>query len=554
METGLTSSGRVGLLIWVALLAALYGVAQYSFVVYHALAELFSIVVAFGVFVIAWNVRRTLDNSYLLLVGIAFLFVGAIDLAHALAYQGMNVFAGYDTNLPTQLWVAARGMASVSMVAAPLAMGRKLQPVRLLLLYAAVTALLVVSIFAGVFPVSYVEGAGLTGFEIGSEYVISLFFGLALYLLWRRRAAFDTSIRRLLALSLLASIACELVFTLNTQVNGPFAFIGHFLKIIAFWSLYVAFVETGLTRPYALLLRSLRQSEEKYRALMDYASDAILLTDDLGNIVDVNHRAEEILGYARKELLELNLGQIHYRDELLSIVRSLCQQDGRAPGQVTDTMVLTKDGQMMSVDVTAAAIYFGGTKVNQLMLRDNTERKRAEARLRYLSTHDSLTGLYNRGFFDAEMTRVERGRHFPVSVLMADVDGLKATNDSQGHVTGDRVLREAARLLRESLRSDDVVARIGGDEFAALLPSADEAVAAACLERVRARATEYNVSAGKLRVGLSLGMATALSAGELERAQQHADGDMYDDKRRRRDANSNADGSKSTEAGPSRDW
>jgi diguanylate cyclase (GGDEF)-like protein/PAS domain S-box-containing protein len=536
LETALTSSGRVALLIWVALFAGLYGVAQYSFVLYHTVAELFGIVVAFSVFAIVWNVRRTLDNGYLLLVGIAFAFIGGLDLAHTLAYRGMNLFAGYDTNLPTQLWVAARGMQAVTLVAAPLVMGRRLKPVRLFLLYTVATTLLLVAIFARVFPDCYVEGVGVTAFKVASEFVICLLFGLALYLLWRRRAAFDTGVWRLLVLSLLASIACELVFALYAQGDEFLNFAGHFLRIIALWPVYVALVEMGLSRPYALLLRSLGQSEEKYRALMDYASDAILLTDDKGNIVDVNHRAEEILGYARKELLELNVGRIHYRDDLLSIVRSLGQQDGRSPGQVTDTTVLTKDGRMVSVDITAAPIFFDGTKVNQLIIRDNTERKRAEARLRYLSTHDSLTGLYNRGFFDAEITRVDRGRHYPVSVLMADVDGLKDTNDSRGHVAGDRILREAARLLSESLRGDDIVARIGGDEFAALLPGADEAVAAACLERVHARVIEYNVAAGKLRVALSLGMATAASAGELAHAMHLADADMYDDKRRRRAA------------------
>lgn len=534
MERALTSSGRVALLTWVALAAGLYAVAQYSFVLYHTLAELFGIVVAFGVFTIVWNVRRTLDNGYLLLVGITFAFIGSLDLAHTLAYPGMNLFAGYDANLPTQLWVAARGMQAVTLVAAPLMMGRRLHAFRLMVLYAAITTALLAAVFARALPDCYVEGLGFTAFKIGSEFLISSLLALALYLLWRRRAAFDTDVWRLLVLSLMAGIACELVFTLYARVDNRLEFIGHFLRIIALWPVYVALVETGLTRPYGLLLRSVRQSEEKYRAVMDYASDAILLTDDDGNIVDANRRAEEILGRSRTELLELNVARIRARDDLLAIVHSLSLQDGRSPGQVTDTALTTKDNRSVSVDITATPVFFGGTKVNQLMIRDTTDRKRAEARLRYLSTHDSLTGLYNRGFFDAEAKRLERGRHFPVSVLVVDVDGLKATNDSSGHLAGDRILREAARLLRDSLRGDDIVARIGGDEFAALLPQSDEAAAAACLERVRAGLTAHNAVSGRPQVSLSLGMATAIRSGELVRAMHNADADMYEDKRHRR--------------------
>ena len=101
---------------------------------------------------------------------------------------------------------------------------------------------------------------------------------------------------------------------------------------------------------------------------------------------------------------------------------------------------------------------------------DITQQKRAEDRLRFLSTHDVLTGLYNRAFFEEETTRMERGRHYPISVLMVDVDHLKITNDRRGHAAGDSLLRRAAAVLRAAFRTEDVVARIGGDEFAVLLP------------------------------------------------------------------------------------
>ena len=115
------------LLVGILVLLGLYLSSLYNYLLFHSLAELFSIVVACGIFMIAWNSRRFLDNNYLLLIGIAYLFVGGFDLIHILAYKGMNIFQGYETNLPTQLWISARYMESLPLLIAPLFLRRKLK-------------------------------------------------------------------------------------------------------------------------------------------------------------------------------------------------------------------------------------------------------------------------------------------------------------------------------------------------------------------------------------------------------------------------------------------
>jgi hypothetical protein len=101
-----TSTKNPGVLLAILLLLGLYAISRSNYLLFHSLAEIFSIVVACSIFMIVWNSRRFIENSYFILIGIAYLFVGFMDLLHTLAYTGMGVFAESDTNLPTQLWIA----------------------------------------------------------------------------------------------------------------------------------------------------------------------------------------------------------------------------------------------------------------------------------------------------------------------------------------------------------------------------------------------------------------------------------------------------------------
>jgi diguanylate cyclase (GGDEF)-like protein len=154
--------------------------------------------------------------------------------------------------------------------------------------------------------------------------------------------------------------------------------------------------------------------------------------------------------------------------------------------------------------------------------------------LTYLSSHDTLTGLYNRAYFDTELDRFGRGRVFPVSLLVADVDGLKTVNDTRGHAFGDALLRKAAVLLSEAFRAEDVVARIGGDEFGAILPGVDSATVQEILARIRTAEAATSGDEDGLPVSFSLGFATAAAADALAGALREADERMYADQTARR--------------------
>ncbi len=244
-----------------AVLAGLYLASRFSYLLFHSLAELFSIIVACSIFVIVWNTRRVLESSYLLFVGVAYLFVAALDLLHTLAYTGMGVFPGGGTDLPTQLWIAARYLESLSLLLATFFVGRRLRLHLLLLGYAVVFTVGVVVIFHWrVFPDCFVEGEGLTPFKRVSEYVICLVLVASLVQLRRHRAHFDPEVLRLIAWSIAVTVVEELAFTLYADPYGTANLIGHYLKIVSFYLIYRALVHTALAKPYSVLFHDLAQA------------------------------------------------------------------------------------------------------------------------------------------------------------------------------------------------------------------------------------------------------------------------------------------------------
>ena len=252
-----------GIISGILVLSGLYLTSLYSYLLFHSLVELFSIVIACGIFMLAWNSRAFLDNNYLLFLGIAYLFVGGLDLVHTLAYKGMNIFQGYGANLPTQLWISGRYMESVSLLIAPLFLGRRINIKVAFFAYAVAITLLLATIFYwNIFPDCFIEGVGLTTFKKVSEYVISLILIGAILLLFRRRWEFEPAVFKLLVASIILTIGAELAFSFYVSVYGLSNLIGHYFKIISFYLIYKAIIETGLVRPYDLLFRGLKQSEE----------------------------------------------------------------------------------------------------------------------------------------------------------------------------------------------------------------------------------------------------------------------------------------------------
>ncbi len=302
-----------------AIVGGLYVVSRYNYLLFHSLVELFSVLIAFAVFSFAWHTRRLLNNHYLLFLGIASLFTGALDLMHLLTYAGMGVFPGRGANLPTQFWIAFRFVFSLSFLLASFFAARRVRIGALLLLYTAGTGLLIAAVFLGWFPVCYDAGVGLTPFKIAAEYVICLIFLAALIRLVQSRQAFDPGVLRLLVGSLLFSIASEISFTQYVSVFGFSNMLGHLFLLASVAFLYRAVVATGVEEPSRVLFRDLQKStaalqasEGKYRLLFENMLNAFafhrIVLDAQGKPVDyifleVNDAFERMTGLRREDII-----------------------------------------------------------------------------------------------------------------------------------------------------------------------------------------------------------------------------------------------------------
>jgi diguanylate cyclase (GGDEF)-like protein/PAS domain S-box-containing protein len=278
-------------------------------------------------------------------------------------------------------------------------------------------------------------------------------------------------------------------------------------------------------------LEAIRKREEKYHLLLEESSDPIFTLNKDGGYRYFNRAfaegvgkdPEDIVGkkiwdFLSKDEAEKKFAEIHWvfeHAETRVIEAHISRPDGDRYYLTTAKPILDEQGRVSAVICTA---------------KDITERKQGEQELQYLSTHDILTGLFNRNFFEVELARMQLSRSFPLSIVVADIDDLKTANDHYGHTTGDGLIRKTAEVLRQSFRAGDITARIGGDEFAVLLPETDEPNAQAAVGRLR----ENIVRQGDPLLNLSIGFAVGEEGSSLVEVLRQADDCMYLDKIQRK--------------------
>jgi len=307
----------------IVLFSALILFRAYSYLLFHTLAELYSIVIAMTYFVIAWHTRDMNENPTIATLGIAYVFIAFLDLFHTLSFNGMNIFQGYDFPA-NQLWVIGRILEAITLATFSFITLRKRSSMLAFLgVYslATLSGLAAVFIFR-VFPVCFVEGQGQTPFKLAAEYFIIATLALASLLAYMRRKLYPRSVHRNLQASIILTILSELSFTLYFSNYDWANMIGHFFKIASFYLVYRSIVVTGLKRPQRLLFSRLGQSEQALRKANATQNTIIsILSHDLKGPLSAVKNMAEFLAAPDASIEE---------EERLSIVSEIGKAIGRS--------------------------------------------------------------------------------------------------------------------------------------------------------------------------------------------------------------------------------
>ncbi|HEX3026821.1 MAG TPA: HD domain-containing phosphohydrolase [Clostridia bacterium] len=282
--------------------------------------------------------------------------------------------------------------------------------------------------------------------------------------------------------------------------------------------------------------QELYHEKEKFRITITSIGDGVIATDEKGNITLLNEQAEKLTGWEQKDATGKPF------DEVFNMISEETREKRESPipkviksglilGLANHTALISKYGAEYSIADSAAPIKdrHGIIKGVVIVFRDVTEEKKRQEQISYISYHDSLTGLYNRRFFEEQLREIDTAENLPISIIMGDVNGLKVTNDAFGHAEGDRLLQRASDAIRAACRSDDIIARWGGDEFVVLLPKTEKSAAEDIVERIME--IEAQMKVGPINVSVSFGCGVKKEESDnILKALKNAEDHMYENK------------------------
>jgi diguanylate cyclase (GGDEF)-like protein/PAS domain S-box-containing protein len=280
----------------------------------------------------------------------------------------------------------------------------------------------------------------------------------------------------------------------------------------------------------------LKEQKAYFEQLFNNSTEAIVLLDNRHRVIKVNKKFESLFGFKQSELLNKNIDDFILPEELLKSGKEYTENIKKGKKVEEESLRKTKNGDKINVHLQGFPVKLENGQIGIYGLyRDITERKKKEKQIEYLSFHDEMTGLYNRRYFENELKRLSSSRQHPITIVIGDLDGLKKINDTYGHKKGDEYLVNTAEVLKRTARTEDVIARIGGDEFAMILPSTDYKEAESFCQRLQKNINQFNQERDLEKpLSISFGFEVMIDeSNSLDKIFNKADQNMYLNKGRK---------------------
>lgn len=543
-------------------------IVQNSFSTFYALIECCIVIISFLIFTLAWTTKKYTKNSFLIFIACGYLWIGALDLMHILYFMGKkHTIEGNSAGI--QFNLVARYFESLILLAAPFPLIRKQNAYLLVTLFGCLVVGLSNIIIQGHFPLSFVEGTGVTDFHIYSQFIILFILSAALFTYYSRNLRISTKVKQLVMASIVMCICAEFAYVFySSQFLNLFS---HICKLFSFWLIFNAVIDSNLKTPYT----ELRKNKDNFKRLFEN-SEVSIWNQDLSEVIHVLNKLRDdgvtdINNYLNKNkdsvLNLIKMVKVHQVNEAtlkLFVAKDYDEINNRIHETFTDDSVAafknglcaiwageqafrseskyrTLDGReiscIISFQIPENIEYFSSIPVS---LVDITHRKKDEERIWRQGNFDDLTGLVNRNLFSDRLSHaldISKRHESTLALIYLDLDGFKHVNDTQGHLVGDKLLQEASIRLLSHMRESDTVARLGGDEFAIILP---DITSYADIERIVKKiqdnlALPYNLEGHVSFVSASIGVTIFPEDGnDTVTLLRKADSAMYKAKRKGR--------------------
>jgi diguanylate cyclase (GGDEF)-like protein/PAS domain S-box-containing protein len=265
---------------------------------------------------------------------------------------------------------------------------------------------------------------------------------------------------------------------------------------------------------------------QKYQIIAQKNHDAMLFLDKEGNILEVNESAKRLYGYTGEEFMSMKIFDLSCAEEKSFILEQIYGAD--QDDSIFETLHYNKYGTPIYVEISAQGTILDNEQL-LCIVRDVTEHKKIAAKNLYLSSHDVLTGLFNRSFGEEEIKRLDIYENLPISIIMADVNGLKMVNDAFGYHEGDKLLKQAALIIQSVCTTYDKVVRWGGDEYIIIMPKTNKDEAGKTVKRMKS--LYANQQTNSINVSISFGWDTKeQNDADIMQVLTNSEDDMYRNK------------------------
>ena len=284
------------------------------------------------------------------------------------------------------------------------------------------------------------------------------------------------------------------------------------------------------------LQQDIYSEKEQFRTTLLSVGDGVISTDSKGRVQIMNQVAERLTGWNNDEAMGLPFERVFhiYNEHTGEICENPVErvlENAEIVELANHTILQSRDGRRIPIEDSAAPIRSKDGRITGVVIvfRDFSDKKEKMDEIEYLSYHDYLTGLYNRRYMEDSIKRLDTQRNLPFTIMSIDVNGLKLTNDAFGHKMGDRLLKSVADMLKRVCRDDDIIGRMGGDEFMILLPKTDKIHAEKIKKRIED--TARGIKLESVVVSLAVGFSTKESPDtDIRSVMKMADNKMYKDK------------------------